>query len=71
MEHNIIEAGLPIENMENIMNIFGDYDQNLKVMEDEFGTDIIIREGEIKIIGEEKSVGMVRKVFDILLKQQE
>lgn len=57
--------------MEKIMNIFGDYDQNLKIMEDEFGTDIIVREGEIRIVGEEKAVNMVRKVFDILLKLQE
>lgn len=71
LEQNLIESNIPIKDMEKVMNIFGDYDQNIKVIEDEFGTDIIVREGEIKIIGEEKSVGMVRKVFDILLKQQE
>lgn len=71
MEHDVIEVGLAIENMEKLMNIFGDYDQNLKVIEDELGTDIIVREGEIRIIGEEKAVAMTSKVFEILLKMQE
>ncbi len=71
MEHDVIEVGLAIENMEKLMNIFGDYDQNLKVIEEELGTDIIVREGEIRIVGEEKAVAMTSKVFEILLKMQE
>lgn len=66
-----MEVGLAIENMEKLMNIFGDYDQNLKVIEDELGTDIIVREGEIRIVGEEKAVAMTSKAFEILLKMQE
>ncbi|HYE81174.1 MAG TPA: PhoH family protein [Clostridia bacterium] len=57
--------------MEKIMNLFGDYDQNLKAIEDEFNADIIVREGDLKIVGEEKAVSMVRKTLDILLKMQE
>lgn len=71
MAENIIESSIQIHDMEKIMNLFGNFDQNLKVIEDEFNADIIVREGEIKIIGEEKAVGMVRKTLDKLMKMQE
>ncbi len=71
MTQNIAESNIQIDDMEKIMIIFGDYDQNLKVIEDEFGVDIIVREGEIRIIGEENAVAMVRKILDTLLKMQE
>jgi phosphate starvation-inducible PhoH-like protein len=57
--------------MEKIMNIFGNFDQNLKVIEDEFDVDIILREGNVKIVGEEDGVGMAEKTFNILMKMQE
>ncbi|HOE56602.1 MAG TPA: PhoH family protein [Bacillota bacterium] len=66
-----MEFGIQINDMENIMNLFGNFDQNLKVIEDEFGVDIIIREGEIKIIGLEPAVDMAKKTLDILMKMQE
>jgi len=71
LTQNIIESSIQIDNMEKIMNLFGDYDQNLKAIEDEFNADIIVREGDLKIVGEEKAVSMVRKTLDILLKMQE
>ena len=71
MSQNIIESNIQINDIEKIMNLFGNFDQNLKVIEDEFNVGIIVREGEVKIIGEEKAVSMVRKTLDILLKMQE
>ena len=71
MAENVMEFGIQINDMENIMNLFGNFDQNLKVIEDEFGVDIIIREGEIKIIGSEPAVDMAKKTLDILMKMQE
>lgn len=71
MAQNIIEYSMQIDDTQKIMNLFGDYDQNLKVIEDEFGVDIIAREGEVKIIGEEKVVGMAKNTLEILLKMQE
>ncbi len=71
MAESIIEANIQIDDMEKIMNLFGNFDQNLKVIEDEFRVDIIVREGEVKIAGEEKAVRMVKKTLDILQKMQE
>lgn len=71
MAQNFIEESIQIDNMEKIMNLFGNFDQNLKVIENEFNAQIIVREGEVKIIGEEKAVGMLKKTLEILLKLQE
>ena len=71
MQEHFTEAEIQIDNMEKIMNVFGNFDQNLKVIEDEFDVDIIVREGNLKIVGEEDSVGMAEKTFNILMKMQE
>ena len=71
MAQNIIESSIQIDDMEKIMNLFGNFDQNLKIIEDEFSVDIIVREGEVKIIGLEPDVSMVKKTLHILLKMQE
>jgi phosphate starvation-inducible PhoH-like protein len=71
LTHNVVESNVQIEDMEKIKALFGNFDQNLKVIEDEFNADIIVREGEVKIVGEEKAVDMVRKTLDRLLKMQE
>jgi len=57
--------------MERIMNLFGNFDQNLKVIEDEFNIDIIVREGEIKIVGQENAVAMAERTLNMLMKMQE
>jgi len=71
LTNDVIETNIKIEDMDKIMNLFGNFDQNLKVIESEFNADIIVREGEVRIVGEEKAVGMVKKTLDILLKMQE
>ncbi|MGI6585954.1 MAG: PhoH family protein [Gracilibacteraceae bacterium] len=57
--------------MERIMNLFGNFDRNLKVIEEEFNVDIIAREGGVKIVGQENDVAMAKKTLDILTKMQE
>ncbi|HOS69039.1 MAG TPA: PhoH family protein [Bacillota bacterium] len=57
--------------MERIMNLFGNFDQNLKVIEDEFDIDIIVREGEIKIVGQENAVAMADRTLNILMEMQQ
>lgn len=56
--------------MEDTMNLFGNYDQNLKIIEEEYGIDIIVREGELKLVGSEDDVAMARKTLDTLIKMQ-
>lgn len=71
MQGNYTEANIEIDNMERIMNLFGNFDRNLKVIEEEFNVDIIAREGGVKIVGQENGVAMAKKTLDILTKMQE
>ncbi|HNR05417.1 MAG TPA: phosphate starvation-inducible protein PhoH, partial [Bacillota bacterium] len=64
MQEQFTEASIQIDNMERIMNLFGNFDQNLKVIEDEFNIDIIVREGEVKIVGQENAVAMAERTLN-------
>lgn len=71
MQENYTEENIQIDNMESIMSLFGSFDRNLRVIEDEFNVNIIAREGEVKIVGEENDVNMAKKTLSILMKMQE
>ncbi len=71
MSQNIIESNIQINDMEKIINLFGNFDRNLKVIEDEFGVNIIVREGEIKIIGPKAAADMAGKTIGILIGMQD
>ena len=53
--------------MDNTKDLFGDYDQHLTFIQEQFDVDIIIRDGELRIIGEKKYASMARKVIKILI----
>jgi len=71
LTESFIESSIKIDDMEKIKSLFGNFDQNLRIIEDEFNVDIIIREDEVKVIGSEPAVGMARKTLDILLNMQD
>ncbi len=47
--------------------LFGDYDQNLILIQNEFNVDIILRDDKLRIIGEEENVSMANKVVKLLM----
>jgi phosphate starvation-inducible protein PhoH and related proteins len=49
--------------------LFGSYDENLKIIEKELLVSLLIREGELKIIGEEKNIDVASRVMEILMKK--
>ncbi|OGO77252.1 MAG: phosphate starvation-inducible protein PhoH [Clostridiales bacterium GWB2_37_7] len=56
---------------EKIQELFGSFDENLKIVENELLVSILIRKDELKIIGEEKNIDMARRVLEILMKKQD
>lgn len=56
---------------EKTQELFGSFDENLKIIESELQVNILIREGELKIIGEEKNIDLARRVLEILMKKQD
>ncbi len=71
MVKNIIEESVEITSLENSKNLFGDYDQHLIIIQNEFDVDIIVREGEIRIIGEEENAAMAVKAIKLLIDKLE
>ncbi|MBV1817860.1 PhoH family protein [Anaerosalibacter bizertensis] len=74
MGKNIQEKGIAIEDNSIIPGLFGQFDENIKIIEKEFNVEILIREEEIKVIGEELAVELVErliyKLADILKRQK-
>ena len=71
MTNNTIEERVELTNFDNTKSLFGDYDQHLTSIQDEFDVDIIVREGELRIIGEEENAAMAIKVIKLLINKLE
>lgn len=65
------EESLELKDIEKTRMLFGDYDQNLILIQDEFNVDIILRDGKLRIIGEQDNVSMALKVIKILMHKLE
>lgn len=65
------EMSIKLDSMDKALMLFGEFDENIKQIEGSFSVDIVVRENEIKIIGEEEAVEKASRVIDNLLKQIE
>ncbi len=73
MQKETSEKRIIIENHDIVRELFGDFDSNIKIVEKEFNVDIVSREGEIRIVGDEPNVSiaekLIFKLIDILEKE--
>ena len=53
--------------MEQLINVFGSLDENIKIIEQEFGVTIISRDTELKVTGEEETAALAAKVVEGLM----
>ncbi len=67
MQNNIEENSIVIENDKIIREIFGDFDENINIIEQELGVSIAIREGEIKIYGNRTAIDLGEKLINNLI----
>lgn len=63
MTQKIIE----IEKSEQALSLFGNYDANIKLIEKEYGVQVICRGNEVKIVGEESGVKAASRAVNSLL----
>lgn len=61
------ERIINIESMEVLMALFGNFDENIKIVEEETGVKVIARETQIRIIGSEEQVAIATVVIEKLL----
>ena len=62
-----MEQIINIDRMEHAAALFGSFDSNIKIIEDEFGVRVYARDSELKISGEAEGVLKATKVVDSLL----
>ena len=61
------EKSLSIDRMENIINVFGSFDENLKVIEEEMSVRISDRDSELHVSGDEENVAYAERTIRGLL----
>jgi len=64
---SIVEVSLEFDRIEHAMNIFGNFDENLHIIEDTFGVKVVIRDKNIKIVGESEEVYKAKTVLQRLI----
>ena len=61
------EITVNADRMEQIINVFGSMDENVRIIEQEFGVSIINRDTELKITGEEENAAYAEQTIQGLL----
>ena len=63
----MIEKTMQIDRMENVISVFGSFDQNLHIIESELNVTVANREDQLKITGDAEDVMHAEKAIDGLL----
>ena len=62
-----MEQRISIERMEEAVNLFGSFDENIRLLETEFQVQVVNRGGEIVVSGEPENVMLAVKAVQALL----
>ena len=62
-----MEQRISIERLEQAVNIFGSFDENIKLLEKEFSVTVVNRDGELRVEGEPEDVMLSAKAIQALL----
>ena len=60
------EERLEFSDQDQIRTLFGDRDRYLRLIRDELGIDVVLRDGVVRIFGDEQHVRRGREVFETL-----
>ncbi len=63
----MVEEVINIDRVEHALNLFGNLDANIKIIEDEYNVNIVARNSELKITGDSEQVYKAVKVIKNLL----
>ena len=63
----IIEKVIEFERIEQAINLFGQFDENIRIIEDAFNVKIVSRDDEIRIVGNESDVTKAKIVIQKLI----
>lgn len=57
------EKSISVDRMEHIINVFGSFDENLRIIETELNVKVLDRESELKIGGDPEQVMYAEKAY--------
>lgn len=63
----MIEKIINVDRMETVLNLFGNYDENINLIQRQYNVVILNRGGDIKITGEEENVYSATKAIEALI----
>ena len=63
----MIEKTIEVERMEHVIQVFGSFDQNLRIIEQELSVKVLDRDDRIHILGEAENVMLAEKAINGLL----
>ena len=63
------EKVITVENTDQLSLLFGNFDENIQILQNEFGVSVVCRGSDIKISGEEEAAVMTEKAVSALLSQ--
>jgi len=64
---NKLQKKIEINKQDFIRELFGNFDKNIKLIQKHFNVDIVQRDGDILIIGDEKNVLLGEKLIQQLM----
>ena len=59
-----MDRSIAVDRVEDILNVFGSFDQNLHIIENEFRVRVTDRDSELKISGEPEDVMLAEKAVE-------
>ena len=62
-----LEQRISIERLEQAVNIFGSFDENIRLLEQEFSVTVVNRDGELRVEGEPEDTMLACKALSALL----
>ena len=62
-----VERAVSVERVEDLINVFGSFDENIKFIEEALGVSIVNREEELKITGDEEMADKAARTLEGLL----
>lgn len=63
----MIDRAIEVERLEDVINVFGSFDRNLRIIEQEIGVKVLDRDNELHICGEAEDVIIAEKAINGLL----
>ena len=63
----MIERTIPVERIEDVINVFGSFDQNLRIIEQEYNVTVLNRDNELRISGDPEAVMYAERAINGLL----